>query len=242
MSQKTRADGRNSTATREILIRPDVNPYAEGSAEVRFGNTLVHCTVSIESEVPKWLAGRGEGWITAEYGMLPRSTHTRSSREAATGKQSGRTQEIQRLIGRALRQSIDLKSIPDVSLKIDCDVICADGGTRTAAISGSWVALARAIRKLKAEGKIKNAVQLRQVGAISVGQVAGNLVADLDYLEDSQAEFDMNVVAYRSGELIEVQGTAERAALKLDQFNNLVNIAFTALDQVYQAQDRAIKE
>jgi ribonuclease PH len=235
-----RIDGRGNKETRKIVIIPDVNPYAEGSAEVSFGKTKLLCTATVEKEVPDWLKHRSEGWITAEYGMLPRSTHTRNKREASAGKQSGRTQEIQRLVGRALRAAIDPKKLGPFTIRIDCDVISADGGTRTAAISGAWVALYRAVEWMKENVLVPDTFRLTQVAAISVGKVRGELMLDLAYEEDSAADFDMNVVCNNKLEIIELQGTAERGALTVVETGELIQFAQHGIEEIFKAQLEAL--
>jgi ribonuclease PH len=206
----------------------------------KFGDTHVLCTASVENRVPGWMRNSGRGWVTAEYGMLPRATHTRGDREAARGKQSGRTQEIQRLIGRSLRAIIDLKTLGEVQIKVDCDVIQADGGTRTAAITGGYVALALACRGLEKIGAITRSPIVGQVAAISCGIYQGETVIDLDYEEDSSAEADANFVMTKDGMLIEVQGTAEGAPFSRLQFNELLDLATDGIADLCKAQAEAI--
>ena len=206
----------------------------------KFGDTHVLCTASVENRVPGWMRNSGRGWVTAEYGMLPRATHTRGDREAARGKQSGRTQEIQRLIGRSLRAIIDLKTLGEVQIKVDCDVIQADGGTRTAAITGGYVALALACRGLEKIGAITRSPIIGQVAAISCGIYQGETVIDLDYEEDSSAEADANFVMKKDGMLIEVQGTAEGAPFSRLQFNELLDLATDGIADLCKAQAEAI--
>jgi ribonuclease PH len=206
----------------------------------KFGDTHVLCTASVENRVPGWMRNSGRGWVTAEYGMLPRATHTRGDREAARGKQSGRTQEIQRLIGRSLRAIIDLKTLGEVQIKVDCDVIQADGGTRTAAITGGYVALALACRGLEKIGAITRSPIVGQVAAISCGIYQGEAVIDLDYEEDSSAEADANFVMTKDGMLIEVQGTAEGAPFSRLQFNELLDLATDGIADLCKAQAEAI--
>ncbi|GAA5174579.1 ribonuclease PH [Niveibacterium umoris] len=214
--------------------------HAEGSVLVEFGDTRVLCTASVEESVPPFLRGKGEGWVTAEYGMLPRSTHTRSAREAAKGKQSGRTQEIQRLIGRSLRAVVDLKALGERQITLDCDVLQADGGTRTAAITGACVALHEALDKLVVAGKLPANPMRELVAAISVGIVDGRPVADLDYAEDSSCDTDMNVVMTASGGIVEVQGTAEGAPFSRAELDALLALAERAIAQLVEAQKRAL--
>ena len=235
-SALTRPSGRRNDELRTVKFTRGYTRHAEGSVLVEFGNTRVLCTASVEETVPAFLRGTGQGWVTAEYGMLPRSTHTRSPREAAKGKQSGRTQEIQRLIGRALRAVIDLKALGDRTITIDCDVLQADGGTRTAAITGGYVALADAVSTLMRRGSIKNNPIHAQVGAISVGIWSGQPVLDLDYAEDSNAETDMNVVMNNGGAFVEIQGTAEGHAFRRHELDELLNLAVQGINQLHALQ------
>lgn len=228
----SRIDGRKSEELRELRIIPGVNPYAEGSVEVSYGKTKVLVTASIEKEVPEWLQGRG--WITAEYGMLPRATHTRNKREV--GKQSGRTLEIQRLIGRSLRQAIDLKTLGSISIRIDCDVLTADGGTRTASITGGWVALAQALKFAASSGLISSDYKLQQVAAVSVGVVNGEALLDLCYEEDSQADFDLNLVYRGDGKIIEIQGCGEKEPLELERIVELSKLARLGCETILKTQ------
>ncbi|HEY4318289.1 MAG TPA: ribonuclease PH [Herbaspirillum sp.] len=225
MTQATRTAGRAAAALRNVRMTRNFTIHAEGSVLIEFGNTKVICTASIEDKVPGFLKGKGQGWLTAEYGMLPRSTHTRMDREAARGKQSGRTQEIQRLIGRALRAAFDLEAFGERTLHLDCDVIQADGGTRTAAITGAMVAAYDAFSKLAASGQIAAVPVKHFVAAISVGVFQGLPVLDLDYIEDSGCDTDMNVVMTDSGHFVEVQGTAEGAAFDRATLNQLLDLA-----------------
>ncbi len=220
-----RAHDRAPDALRPVTLETGVNRYAEGSCLVGFGHTRVLVTASLEEGVPGFLKGKGQGWVTAEYGMLPRATHTRGRREAATGKQSGRTQEIQRLIGRSLRAVVDLKALGERQFVVDCDVIQADGGTRTAAITGAWVALQQAFAYLQAEGVLKRDPMLDQVAAISCGVVVGEPRLDLDYEEDSGAEADSNFVLTGSGQIVEVQATGEKRGFSRDEFERLFALA-----------------
>ena len=236
----SRCDGRGENDLRIVRIIPGVNPYAEGSCEVSFGNTKVLVTATVEKDIPKWMTPGQGGWITAEYGMLPRSTHTRNKREAASGKQGGRTLEIQRLVGRALRQALDIRKIEGVSIRIDCDVVTADGGTRTASITGGWVALALAIRWAKSQNLIPQDLELKPVAAISVGRVDGRELVDLCYEEDSQADFDLNLVFDGDLKIIEIQGTGERAALNLDEIINLSKKGQVAAAQLFVMQMEAL--
>ena len=220
-----RAFGRNFDALRPVSLEPGVNKYAEGSCIIRFGDTHVLCTASIDARVPPFLRDSGKGWVTAEYGMLPRATRERTDREAARGKQTGRTQEIQRLIGRSLRAVTDLVRLGERQIRIDCDVIQADGGTRTASITGSYVALVMALRELKNRGEIDDIPVFDQVAAVSCGLVGGKAVLDLDYSEDSTAQVDANFVLTAGGGIVEVQGTAEERPFRRDEFDSLLALA-----------------
>jgi len=231
-----RANGRSPTALRDIRMEPNFTKHAEGSVLVSFGDTRVLCTASLEEKVPSFLKGGGKGWVTAEYGMLPRSTHTRTDREAARGKQSGRTQEIQRLIGRSLRAGVTLEAMGERQITLDCDVLQADGGTRTAAITGSYVALALALDKLQKKGLLKANPLSTPVAAVSVGRKAGEVMLDLDYVEDSSADVDMNVVGTGSGLLIEVQGTAEHAPFNRASLDEMLSVAIEGLAQLHRVQ------
>jgi ribonuclease PH len=226
---------------RELRFIPDFTKHAEGSVLASFGDTQVLCTASIEERVPAWLRNKGRGWVTGEYGMLPRSTHTRSGREATRGKQGGRTLEIQRLIGRSLRAVTDLEALGERSITLDCDVIQADGGTRTASISGAYVALAIAVHRLKKAGRLKKNPLYGQVAAVSVGIYRGVPVLDLDYPEDSEAETDMNVVMNEAGRFIEVQGTAEGHAFTDDEFAAMIGLARAGIEEIIVAQNEVIK-
>jgi ribonuclease PH len=235
-----RPSGRAPDALRAVSLEPGYAKYAEGSCLARFGDTHVLCTASVEEKVPPFLRNSGQGWVTAEYGMLPRSTHTRTDREAARGKQSGRTQEIQRLIGRALRAVTDLKALGERQIKIDCDVLQADGGTRTAAITGSWVALRLALHKLARTGALGHVPLTDHVAAISCGIYAGAPVLDLDYAEDSNADADANFVLTGKGGIVEVQGTAERAAFSEETFFKMLGLARKGIEQLVVLQKQAI--
>jgi ribonuclease PH len=235
-----RADGRAADALRSVRITRRYTLHAEGSVLVEFGNTKVLCNASVEEKVPPHQKGRGEGWVTAEYGMLPRATHSRSSREAAKGKQSGRTQEIQRLIGRSLRAVFDLKALGERTITLDCDVLQADGGTRTAAITGAFVAAQDAVSWLLSEGKISASPVLHPVAAVSVGIVGGRPVLDLDYLEDSGCDTDMNVVMTGAGHYVEVQGTAEGAAFSREEMNALLLLAEKGIQELIALQQAAL--
>ncbi len=236
----TRPSGRSANALREVRITRGFTRHAEGSVLVEFGDTRVLCTASVEESVPPFLRGKGEGWVTAEYGMLPRSTHTRSAREAAKGKQSGRTQEIQRLIGRSLRAVVDLKALGERQITLDCDVLQADGGTRTAAITGACVALHEALDKLVTAGKLPANPMRERVAAVSVGIVGGQPVLDLDYAEDSNCDTDMNVVMTASGGIVEVQGTAEGAPFSRAELDALLALAERGIGELVEAQGRAL--
>ncbi len=235
-----RPSGRAPDQMRAISIEPNFTIHAEGSVLVSFGNTKVLVTASVEERVPPFLRGKGEGWVTAEYGMLPRATHTRGSREAAKGKQSGRTQEIQRLIGRSLRAVTDLKALGERQITLDCDVIQADGGTRTAAISGAWVALRLAVDKLVAEGKLTGDPILQQVAAVSCGIYQGNPVLDLDYDEDSAADADANFVLLADGKIAEAQATAEGATYDEEGLLRLLRLARIGCGEIFAAQLKAV--
>ena len=240
MNAPTRPSGRASDQLRTVAIERHYTRHAEGSVLVSFGDTRVLCTASIEDRAPAWLRGKGEGWITAEYGMLPRSTHTRTDREAARGKQSGRTQEIQRLIGRSLRAVADLTAFGERQITIDCDVLQADGGTRTAGITGAWVALHRAFEWLVKEGEIDRVPLVGQVAAISCGIHEGRAVLDLDYAEDSAADADANFVLTGEGRIIEIQGTAEKAPFAEEQFLDLLRLARKGIGELCLAQKKAL--
>src|SRR5690606_34250829 len=229
---KMRKGGRGARELRSVEIRPNFLAHAEGSVLVSFGNTKVIVAASGEDRVPPHRVGTGRGWITAEYGMLPRSTHTRTQREAAKGKQSGRTLEIQRLIGRALRSAADLDRLGPLTITLDCDVIQADGGTRTASITGAWVALVLATRRLREMGKISSDPIVRQVAAVSVGIFEGQPLLDLDFGEDSEAEVDLNLVASDQGEIIEVQGTAEKKPFSRGQLDALIDLGLSGIERL----------
>lgn len=235
MAKKRKAD-----QLREYKMEMGVSPFAEGSCLMTMGNTKVLCTASVEEKVPPFKKGSGEGWVTAEYGMLPRSTPTRMDREAAKGKQKSRTQEIQRLIGRALRGVVDVKKLGERSIVIDCDVLQADGGTRTASITGGFIALALACRQLVKEGKITKNPLRNQVAAISVGLVNGKPILDLDYEKDSKADVDMNVVMTGSGEYVEIQGTAEGKPFNDKQLSKLKKLAAKGIRELIQAQKEVL--
>jgi ribonuclease PH len=235
-----RTRNRAANELRPVKLTRNFTVHAEGSVLVEFGDTRVLCTASVEERVPPFLKGKGEGWVTAEYGMLPRATHTRSDREAARGKQSGRTQEIQRLIGRSLRAVFDLKLLGERTITLDCDVLQADGGTRTAAITGACVAAHDAVAKLLASGKIDRTPLVGFVAAISVGIVQGTPLLDLEYIEDSACDTDMNVVMTGAGHFIEIQGTAEGAPFSRVEMNQLLDLADGGIRTLLQAQKAAL--
>jgi ribonuclease PH len=235
-----RPSNRQPDELRPLSIERNFTRHAEGSVLIRMGDTHVLCTASIEENVPPFLRGKGQGWVTAEYGMLPRSTHTRSAREAAKGKQSGRTQEIQRLIGRSLRAIIDLKALGERQITLDCDVLQADGGTRCASITGAWVALFDACEKLVAAGKLAENPVRDHVAAISVGVYRGTPVLDLDYPEDSDCDTDMNVVMTGTGGIVELQGTAEGEPFTRAQLEALTDLASAGIQQLIGAQRAAL--
>ena len=236
-----RPSGRAPDEMRAISIETGFTKHAEGSCLISFGDTRVLCTASIEERIPPWLRGKGEGWVTGEYSMLPRSTHTRGQREAARGKQSGRTQEIQRLIGRSLRAVVDLQKLGERQITLDCDVLQADGGTRTASISGAWVALRLAVNGLMAQDLIKEDPIMGQVAAISCGIYEGTPVLDLDYPEDSSAEADANFVLIEGGQIAEVQATAEGATYDEEGLVRLLRLARMGCDEIFAAQRDAVK-
>ncbi|MEO7773153.1 MAG: ribonuclease PH [Steroidobacteraceae bacterium] len=240
LSNKARGDGRANDALRPIRFTRSFTRYAEGSVLVEFGHTRVLCNASIEDGVPSFLRGKGKGWITAEYGMLPRATHTRSAREAAKGKQSGRTQEIQRLIGRSLRAVMDMAALGERTITLDCDVLQADGGTRTASVTGCYVALADACAALAKRHSLANNPLHGQVAAVSVGIVDGVPVLDLDYTEDSTAETDMNVVMNDAGAFIELQGTAEGHAFRRSELDQLLDLAASGTRRLFELQRESL--
>jgi ribonuclease PH len=236
-----RPSGRKPDEMRVLRFTPDYTTHAEGSVLAEFGETRVLCTASVEDRVPAWMRNTGKGWVTGEYGMLPRSTHTRSGREAARGKQGGRTLEIQRLIGRSLRAVSDLNALGERCITLDCDVIQADGGTRTASISGAYVALAIAMHRMTEAGALRSNPIHGQVAAVSVGIYDGTPVLDLDYAEDSEAETDMNIVMNDAGHFIEVQGTAEGHAFTADELTVMLDLAKAGIGEIIEAQNAAIK-
>lgn len=235
-----RPSGRAADQLRDVKITRNYTMHAEGAVLIEFGNTKVLCTATVEERVPPFLRGQGSGWVTAEYGMLPRSTNSRMGREAARGKQSGRTQEIQRLIGRSLRAAIDLDALGERQITLDCDVIQADGGTRTASITGAFVALSDAVNSLLEQKLIEKNPLLGSVASISVGIYEGTPVLDLDYPEDSNAETDMNVVMNDAGHFIEVQGTAEGHAFRREELNELLDLADKGIRELFDAQKAAL--
>jgi ribonuclease PH len=237
----SRPSGRSPDQLRPVNLTRRFTKHAEGSVLIECGDTHVLCTASVEETVPPFLRGKGQGWVTAEYGMLPRSTHTRTAREASRGKQTGRTQEIQRLIGRALRAVVDLKGLGERTITIDCDVLQADGGTRTASITGGYVALVDACERLIGRRALATSPIHGQVAAVSVGIVAGTPVLDLDYAEDSQAETDMNVVMNNGGAFVEVQGTAEGHAFRRNELDSMLNLAAAGLGQLFSLQTQALQ-
>ena len=238
----TRPSGRAPDQLRPVSIQRQFTRHAEGSVLVGFGDTRVLCTASVEERAPAWKKEQGGGWLTAEYGMLPRATHTRGKREAAQGRQSGRTQEIQRLIGRSLRAVLDLEALGNYTITVDCDVLQADGGTRTASITGGYVALVDAVRTMRSKGLLKKNPVHGHVAAISVGIYRGTAVLDLDYVEDSGCETDMNVVMNDAGHFIEVQGTAEGHAFRRDELDAMLQLAGKGVSELIQAQHRALAD
>jgi ribonuclease PH len=242
MPALNRPSGRAPDQLRDVSLETAVSRYAEGSCLAKFGATHVLCMASVEDYVPGWMKGQGKGWVTGEYGMLPRATHTRGRREAAQGKQSGRTQEIQRLIGRALRSVVDLKALGERTITIDCDVIQADGGTRTAAITGAWVALKRACLYLQEEKVLKSDPVRGQVAAVSCGLYQGAPVLDLDYPEDSSAEVDSNFVLSGDGRLIEIQATGEQRPFSEEEFAELTRLAKLGCGILFEAQMNAVTQ
>ena len=237
----TRADGRAPDELRTMQIIPNTMPFAEGSASIRLGNTHVLCAATVEERVPTWLRGQGRGWVTAEYGMLPRATKERTAREAASGRQGGRTVEIQRLIGRSLRAGIDLKALGERQLIIDCDVVRADGGTRCAAITAGYVAMAIAVGRLKAQGRLNRDPLESAIAAVSVGLVRGATLLDLDYSEDSAAAVDCNIIGAADGTLVEVQATAEGKRFARRALTELLDLADLGLKLLHAAQHEAIR-
>lgn len=237
----SRPSGRAFDELRSLQIIPNTMPFAEGSASIRLGDTHVLCSASLEERIPSWLRGQGRGWVTAEYGMLPRATKERTSREAASGKQGGRTIEIQRLIGRSLRAAVDLKALGERQIIIDCDVVRADGGTRCAAITGGYVALAIALHKLKQQGKISRDPIQVAIAAISVGIFRGASILDLDYIEDSGASVDCNIIGTADEEFVEIQATAEGKPFSRRAMSDLLDLASFGLNELFSAQRDAIR-
>ncbi|SPP32589.1 Ribonuclease PH [Arsenophonus endosymbiont of Aleurodicus floccissimus] len=237
-----RPENREASQVRPIKITRQYTKHAEGSVLIEFGDTKVLCNATIEEGVPRFLKGQSQGWITAEYGMLPRATNSRNIREAAKGKQTGRTMEIQRLIARSLRAAVNLKQLGEYTITLDCDVIQADGGTRTAAISGACVALTDALNKMVAEGKLKKSPLKSMVAAVSVGIVDGKPICDLEYIEDSAAETDMNVVMMDNGKMIEIQGTAEGEPFNHEELLSLLSLAKNGLQIIFTAQKEALEQ
>lgn len=236
IAPSARSDGRTPNQLRPVKIVPDYLKFAEGSVLIRVGDTRVICAVTIEDRVPGWMRGKGRGWVTAEYSMLPRAGTERSQREAARGRIGGRTHEIQRLIGRSLRSCVDLQRLGERTITLDCDVVQADGGTRTASITGAYVALARALNKYGMKHLLA-----AQVAAVSVGLSGGRLLLDLNYLEDSSAEVDFNVVMLGDGRFVEIQGTAEHEAFGRDQLNQMVDLASGGIRQLFELQAKAVE-
>jgi ribonuclease PH len=235
-----RPSGRRPDQLRDIILSCHYTKHAEGSVQVEFGDTRVICNASVDERVPPFLKGKGSGWVTAEYGMLPRSTHSRMDREAARGKQQGRTQEIQRLIGRSLRAAVDLQALGERTVTIDCDVIQADGGTRTASITGGFVALSLAVDKLLKQRKLKSNPLHGQIASVSVGIYKGVPVLDLDYREDCDAETDMNVVMNDAGAFVEVQGTAEGHAFRREELDAMLDLARSGIAELFARQSQAL--
>jgi len=245
-SALVRSSGRSACALRQVQLQAGFNRHAEGSVLISMGDTRVLCNASVLERVPPFLKGQGKGWVTAEYGMLPRATHTRSEREAARGKQSGRTQEIQRLIGRSLRAAFDLHALGERTLHLDCDVLQADGGTRCASITGAWAAAALAVRRLRAQGVLDwepdRDPMREQVAAVSVGCVQGRTLVDLDYAEDAGCDADMNIVMTASGQFVEVQGTAEGRLFSRAQLAEALELAQAAIARLHGLQTRLLQE
>ncbi|HPF45386.1 MAG: ribonuclease PH [Alphaproteobacteria bacterium] len=235
-----RPSGRSADQMRDISMEPGFSKYAEGSCLIKFGDTHVLCTATLEDKAPPFLRGSGKGWVTGEYGMLPRSTHGRMGREAARGKQSGRTQEIQRLVGRSLRAAVDMDALGECQIKIDCDVIQADGGTRTASISGGYVALYQCLQKMVADGMLKSIPIKHEIAAVSCGVYNGQPILDLDYDEDSSAETDANFVMTGSGQIIEIQGTAEEKPFSEEELLRMMRLARMGIDQITKMQRKTL--
>ena len=237
-----RPSGRTADQMRSVSFEPHFSPYAEGSCLIRFGDTHVICTASVDERVPPFLRGTGQGWVTAEYGMLPRATHSRVDREATRGKQAGRTQEIQRLIGRSLRAVTELSKLGERQIKIDCDVIQADGGTRTASITGAWIALSIACEHLLQKGAVSSLPLREQVAAVSCGVTDAGTVLDLDYAEDSSAHTDANFVLTASGGIVEIQGTAEQTPFTPEQFSQMLSLAQNGCAELFSLQLNASRQ
>lgn len=235
-----RAEGRSLDSLRQVSLTTGVNPYAEGSCLVKFGTTEVLCTASVQEKVPQWLKGKGQGWVTAEYGMLPRATGDRKDREATRGKQEGRTIEIQRLIGRAIRSVCNLKALDGLTIWLDCDVIVADGGTRTASITGAYVALAIAVAEMEKRGRLKGKALTDQVAAISCGVTAGGVVLDMDYAEDSNTVADGNFVMSGAGQWVELQISAEQRPVTNDEMTEMQRLAAKGIDELFELQRQSI--
>ena len=235
-----RPDNRNRDSLRSVSLEAGVSRYAEGSCLAKFGQTHVLCTASVDENVPRWMKGKGKGWVTAEYGMLPRATHSRNSREAARGKQGGRTVEIQRLIGRSLRAAIDLEKLGERQIIVDCDVMQADGGTRTASITGAWVALYQACEGLVAQGLLKENPVTDNMAAVSCGIVDGECRLDLEYVEDSAAQADANFVLTETGGVIEIQASAEETPFTADEMSELIRLAGVGISELCKLQKAAL--
>jgi len=237
-----RIDGRDNNDLRDLTITRDISKYAEGSCQIQMGDTIVYCTATVEDRVPRWLLDSQQGWVTADYGMLPRATQERSQRESKRGYRLGRTQEIERLIGRSLRAIVNLNALGERTIQLDCDVLQADGGTRTAAITAAYVALAQACSYLREKNQIKSWPLHEQVAAISIGLVSGELLLDLCYEEDVRAAVDMNLVMTASGNVVELQATAEGAPFTVKQMNEMVALGREGLAEVFNCQDQAIAD
>ena len=236
-----RAGGRAPDELRTLQIIPNTMPFAEGSASIRLGDTHVLCAATVDERVPSWMRGQGKGWVTAEYSMLPRSTKERTPREAVAGKQGGRTVEIQRLIGRSLRAGVDMKALGERQVIVDCDVVRADGGTRCAAVTGGYVALAIALETLRKQGRLSRNPLSAMIAAVSVGMVRGMAVLDLDYVEDSGASVDCNIIGTGDGEFVEIQATAEGRPFARERLDDLLDLAHLGLEQLFSAQREAIR-
>ncbi len=237
-----RIDGRDNNNLRDLTITRDISKYAEGSCQIQMGDTIVYCTATVEDRVPRWLLGSQQGWVTADYGMLPRATQERSQRESKRGYRLGRTQEIERLIGRSLRAVVNLNALGERTIQLDCDVLQADGGTRTAAITAAYVALAQTCSYLRETNQLKSWPLHEQVAAISIGLVSGEFLLDLCYEEDRRAAVDMNLVMTAAGNVVEVQATAEGAPFTVEQMNEMVALGREGLAEVFNCQDQAIAD